>query len=363
MARVTTPWQPAGLSEVFAEAQRSAEPDAWAYYQAVAGDPMAPAATDPEREAWDRYLLRPRYLRGLPDVDTAVSFRNGDADITVPTPVFVAPTAAHGLVHPDGEVATHRGSGDALYLYSNSATRSPGEVGAAATGPWWAQQYLLTDRGRSRQYLDEVKAAGASAVVLTCDFGGRIGWSRFRSVVQSRLVTDAGAYPDLGWHRMSRQVEQALTPDDIGWVAGNSGLPVWAKGLLHPDDARDAVAAGAAGVIVSNHGRRQLDGVMAAVDALPGVLDAVGAEVPVLVDGGVRSGADVVRALALGAAAVGVGRPVLWGLAARGADGVRAVLDLLTDEFATALASSGAATAAQLSRDLLVPAASRRPER
>nr|WP_246232236.1 alpha-hydroxy acid oxidase [Nakamurella aerolata] len=327
---------------------------------------MAPAATDTERAAWDRYLLRPRYLRGLPDIDTAITFRNSTGagagtEITLPTPVFVAPTAAHGLVHPDGEVATHRGAGDALYIYSNSATRTPAEVGAAAAGPWWAQQYLLTDRGRSRQFLDEVREAGAGAIVLTCDFGGRIGWSRFRSVVQSRLVTDSGAYPDLGWHRMSRQVEQALAPDDIAWVADNSGLPVWAKGLLHPGDARNAVAAGAAGVMVSNHGRRQLDGVMAAVDALPAVLDTVGADVPVLVDGGVRSGADVVRALALGAAAVGIGRPALWGLAARGADGVRAVLDLLTDEFATALASSGAATAAQLTRDLLVPAPSPLP--
>ncbi len=324
--------------------------DGWGYYEAVAGDPDD---ADPSRDerAWAGLDLLPRYLRGISGTDTSI--RIGDLELA--TPVVIAPTAAHQLAHPGAECATAAGAGaaGALYVYSSSANRSAAEVAATATGPWWAQLYLMTDRSRSQRYLDEVRAAGAGAIVFTVDYGGQIGWSRFRSTVQQRLRIESGSYPDLGWHVMTRSVEPAITPDDIAWVAKASGLPVWAKGILHPADAVEAVEAGAAGIIVSNHGRRQLDGVVPTAYALPAVVQAVDGRVPVMVDGGIRSGTDVLRALALGACAVGIGRPALWGLASGGADGVRAVLELLTDELATAMASVGVARTAQIGPHLL----------
>lgn len=340
----------AGVAEIRAAAQQVIDPNAWAYYEAVAGE--QPAGRDSrDSGAWSALDILPRYLRGITEIDTSVTM----GDLTLPTPVTIAPTASHGLAHPDAECATARGAGavGALYIYSTSATASAAAVGAAATGPWWAQLYLLADRARSRRYLDEVRQAGARAIVFTVDYGGSIGWSRFRSTVQQRLVTESGNYPDLGWHAMSMSVEQALTPDDIGWVADSGRLPVWVKGILHPADAALAVEAGASGIIVSNHGRRQLDGVVSTARALPAVIDAVAGRVPVMVDGGIRSGTDVLRALALGACAVGVGRPALWGLAAGGADGVAGMLTMLTEQLITAMASSGVAGTADIPADLL----------
>ena len=326
--------------------------DAWAYYEATAGDPGDADNVSADERAWSGMRLLPRYLRGLAGIDASVRL----GDLTLPTPVVVSPTAAHSLAHVDAERGTAAGAGavGALYVMSNSATSSAEQVGAAATGPWWAQIYLMTDRERSGRYLDEVRAAGASAIVLTVDYGGRIGWSKFRSGVQQRLQVESGTYPDLGWHRMTRSAEQALTAADITWVRDRSGLPVWAKGILHPADAVEAVDAGAAGLIVSNHGRRHLHGVISTARALPAVIAAVDGRVPVMVDGGVRTGTDVLRALALGACAVGIGRPALWGLAVGGADGVRAVVELLTEELLTAMASVGVAEVSALGPHLLV---------
>lgn len=332
-------------------AARRIDPDAWAYYEATAGDPEDLLNRYADERAWARMTLLPRYLRGLGEIEATTSV----AELSLPTPLVVCPTAAHQLAHPDAELATAAGAGaaGALYVMSNSANRSAGQVGAAATGPWWMQIYLMADRERSGSFLDEAREAGARAIVLTVDYGGRIGWSKFRSSVQQRLTVESGTYPDLGWQRMTRAAEQALTPADITWVRDRSGLPVWAKGILHPADAVEAIEAGAAGIMVSNHGRRQLDGVIPAAQALPAVLDAVGGAVPVMVDGGIRSGTDVLRALSLGACAVGIGRPALWGLALGGADGVRTVLELLTEELLTAMASVGVARVSDIGPHLL----------
>lgn len=352
MPEASPPLLPAGLPQFHQLAAQQIEPDAWAYFEATAGEPDDVHNATADERAWSRMELLPRYLRGLATIDPAV--RVGDLDL--PTPIVVSPTAAHSLAHPDAETATAAGAGaaGALYVLSNSATRSAEQVGTAATGPWWAQLYLMTDRARSGQYLDEVRAAGARAIVFTVDYGGRIGWSRFRSGVQQRLRVESGTYPDLGWTAMTRSADQSLTPEAITWVRDRGGLPVWVKGILHPADAVEAVEAGAAGIIVSNHGRRHLHGVIPTARALPAVLDAVGGRVPVMVDGGIRSGTDVLRALALGACAVGIGRPALWGLAVGGADGVRTVVDLLTQELVTALATVGVARVGDLGPHVLV---------
>jgi 4-hydroxymandelate oxidase len=256
---------------------------------------------------------------------------------------MIAASAGHGMAHPDGEIATGTaatGAG-ALMTYSNSATVEVGVFGAAVACPWWAQLYVQRDRGRSHDYLDRAKAAGAGAVVLTVDLAGPAGSAPFRQTVQSRLTAVPGNFPAMTWQQMSAQYAESLTLDDIGEIASYIGLPVHVKGVLHPVDAVRAIGAGAAGVIVSNHGRRQVNGVIPTADALGPVIDAVAGRAPVMVDGGIRSGVDVLRALALGASLVGVGRPALWGLAAGGSAGVRSVLDGLTAELVQAMAATG----------------------
>jgi 4-hydroxymandelate oxidase len=327
---------------------------AFAYYQATAG-PLEQA--DRDADAWQRIDLIPRVLRGTGAPDTSVQLdeRAHRGGATLRTPVVVAASAGHGMAHPDGEIATGLGSGDAgaLMVYSNSATVEVGAFGAAVSGPWWAQVYLQQDRGRSNEYLDRAVAAGAGAIVLTVDLGGPAGSASFRRSVQSRLTALPGNFPGLTWQEMSATYVAALTLDDVTAVAEHCGIPVHVKGILHPADAARAVGAGAAGIIVSNHGRRQVEGVLPTADALTAVLDAVAGRVPVMVDGGIRSGLDVLRALAHGAMTVGVGRPVLWGLAAAGRDGVAEVLTGLTAELVQAMAAAGAATPADLDRSMI----------
>ena len=305
-----------------------------------------PASPDLDERAWSSVLLVPRVLTGLTGVDASTSL--GGARLR--TPVLVAATAAHRLAHPDGELATARAAAaeGALMVYSSSAAVEVTEFGAAATGSWWAQVYVMRDRGVTNDYLDRCVAAGAGALVLTVDYPGALGKPSFRSATSGQLDATPGNYPQWTWPEMTASIEPNLTPDVIGELAARTGLPVHVKGVLHPQDASTAIAAGATGIVVSNHGRRQVDGVLPTVYALPAIVDAVAGDAIVTVDGGVRTGADVLRALALGAAGVGVGRPVLWGLAAAGTEGVREVIGTLTTELRRAMASVGAGTVATI---------------
>ncbi len=327
------------------------EPISWDYYRAVAGgDP------DRDQQAWADIDLVPRVLRGLTAVDSSLVI--GGTGFA--TPVMVAPTASHRLADPEGEVATARAAAavGALMVYSSSAAVEVTEFGATATSPWWAQVYVLKDRGRTDDYLARIRAAGAEAVVLTVDNAGTFGDAPFRSSTRDLMTAMPGNYPGMTWAQMSAQIDPALTPDVIGEIAAGTGLPVHVKGVMHPADAVTAVAAGAAGIVVSNHGRRQLTGVAPVASTLAAVTAAVDGRVPVTVDGGIRSGVDVLRALALGATAVGVGRPVLWGLAAGGSAGVVDVLSGLTAELRQAMAGVGAESLAAIDRSMV-----RRPGR
>ncbi len=300
--------------------------DVVAYIEGGAGEEVSLGEAE---VAWGGVRLRPRVLRDVSHVDTSVTLLG----TRLATPVLVGPTALHGLVHPGAERETAQGARAAgsLLVVSSRATLPPEDIGA---GPWWLQVYVLRDRGVTREAVQRAVAAGARSLVLT------------------------GDTPYVGPKRRSEPVAQppgfeqdpSVGLDAIGWLAELSGLPVLVKGVLRADDARDCVAAGASGVVVSNHGGRQLDRALPTAVALPAVADAV--DVPVLVDGGLRSGLDVLCALALGADAVLLGRPIMWALAAGGAAGVEACLREVTADLSRALALAGAADLGSVARDL-----------
>jgi isopentenyl diphosphate isomerase/L-lactate dehydrogenase-like FMN-dependent dehydrogenase len=261
-------------------------------------------------------------------------------------PILVAPTALHALLTPNGELATARACAAAGTLMCVSSSRHAEIRDAAPGAPRWQQLYVLEDRGLTEAQLDEAADCGYSAVVLTVDtpFWGR----RERDLRLGFRIPSDLPLPYVSSDAASRAagiayvpVSPSVTWRDIEWVAERSRRPVLVKGVLTAEDASLAVDHGAAGVIVSNHGGRQLDGVAASLDALPEVVDAVGGRVPVLMDGGVRRGTDALKALALGAQAVLVGRPVLFGLAVDGEAGARTVLELLRDEVLRGLALLG----------------------
>jgi 4-hydroxymandelate oxidase len=334
---------------------------AWDYFRSGADQQRTLRAN---RRAYRAWTIWPRVLVDVsaPSLSTTV------LGTPVATPILVAPTAYHRLAHPDGELATAAGAADAgsLYVVSTLATTTLEEVAAASTGPKWFQLYVHRDRGLTRSLVERAEAAGYGAIVLTVDtpiLGRRLADERNRFTLPPDLtmanlasgvvgITGSGlaAYfkdrhdASLGWR-------------DVEWLRGITRLPLAVKGVLRADDAARAVEAGAAAVIVSNHGGRQLDGAPATLEALPRVVDAVAGRAEVLHDGGIRWGTDALKAIALGARAVLVGRPVLWGLAVGGRAGVARVLTLLTEELARAMALAGCPRLDAVDRTLVERAA------
>jgi len=286
----------------------------------------------------------------------------------VPFPILVAPTAYHRLADPEGEIASARATAEAgtIFTLSTLATTSLEDVAAASGGPMWFQLYVHKDRGFTRSLVERAEAAGYRALMLTVDtplLGRRLADVRNafalpEGLVMANLVSaaDVAAAADQGSALASyvaTRHDAALTWRDVDWLRSMTSLPVLLKGIVRPDDAARAVDHGAAAVVVSNHGARQLDGAPATLDVLPAIVDAVAGRCPVLMDGGIRWGTDVLKALALGAAAVLVGRPILWGLAAAGGEGVAQVLQVLRDELSTAMALAGCRSLASIDRDLV----------
>lgn len=339
------------LDDFERDAAEALSPMVHGYYAGGAGDEDT---LRENRAAFGRVRLRPRVLRRVGEISTDTTVLGTQ----VRMPVLVAPMAFQRLAHPEGELATARGAAGvgALMVTSTLASSSLEEVAGAASGPLWFQLYVYRDRDVTRRLVERAHAAGYRALVLTVDTP--VLGNREREVRTGFRLPDTlpiGNLAGEGHHRLPgeegasglalyahRLLDPDLTWEDVAWLRSISPMPVVVKGVVHPDDARLAVEAGVAGIVVSNHGGRQLDGAVATLDALPEVA-AVAAPrgVEVYLDGGVRRGVDVVRALALGARAVLVGRPVLWGLALEGADGVQRVLELLQDEFRRALALCG----------------------
>ena len=338
------------LRRLEAEARERLPEPVYDYFAGGAGDEVS---LHENEAAWRRAWLRPRQLTGVhtPDLTTRIG------PTTLATPVLCAPAAAQRLLHPDGEVAAARAAGRAgtAYCLSTRATADLAEVAAAATGPLWFQLYFAPDRDVVRRQLERAAAHGYEQVVMTIDLP--VSGRREREERHGPVALPPGVH--MTTHLGEAAATSAkpmtggwatLTWDDVDWVREVSGLPVMVKGVLTAEDALLAEERGVSAVVVSNHGARQLDGVIPTAEALPEVADALGGRVPVLVDGGLRNGSDVVRALALGADAVLVGRPFLWGLACGGEDGVLEVLAALTDDVARSLAMVGAASAADVQR-------------
>ena len=319
------------------------------YYAGGAGDEKALARN---LAAYDEWTIHPRVLRGVgtPDPSTTVF------GVPLSFPVVVAPWAFQWMAHGDGEQGTARGAAVAgtVMVVSSTAVAQLEAIASASPAPKWWQLYVFTDRGRTRAMLGRAVAAGYSAVVWTVD--APVLGTRDRDT-RNGFTPPVGVSGDLVF-------DPALTWDDLGWIrAAAPGLPVLAKGIMTGADARLAVEHGIDGIVVSNHGGRQLDRMPSALEVLPEVVEAVAGRVPVLMDGGIRRGTDVLTALALGAAAVMVAKPVAWGLAVAGADGVADVLRILREELVTAMTVCGTRTVADITADLVRQVASARPPR
>ena len=339
------------VEEYAAAARGLLAEDVWGFIEGGSG---AEATLAANRAAYERVLLRPRVLVDVSRCATGITLLG--APMTMP--VGIAPMAYHRLVHPDGELATAAAAGEAgvLLVVSMFSSATIEEVATAAAGPLWMQVYWLRRRDVVADVVGRAEAAGIGALVLTVDAprvarrlrDARAGFAlpphaRAVNVDPAVMATSHGA--EAGSSAVQRhsleQFDPSITWADLPWLRERTALPLVLKGILTAEDARRSVDAGVDAIVVSNHGGRQLDGAVPSLDALPEVVAAVPDSVPVLVDGGVRSGTDVFRALALGARAVLVGRPVLWGLAHSGAAGAAAVLRLLRDELEECMALAG----------------------
>ena len=354
---------PLNLREFEALARARMEPSAFDYYAGGANDERTLAENE---KAFARIALRPRVLVDVESVDTTTTV----LDTPLPMPVALAPTAFNRLGHPDGELAAARAAGTfgTVMCCSTIASTSLEDIAAEATGPVWFQLYVYRDREVTRDLIHRAEAAGFKALVLTVDTP-RLG-RRERDLRSTFTLPPDVAIRNLERYHQGQDatrwatsssftqyvhdlLDASLTWESVDWLCAETTLPVLIKGVLTAEDAALAVEHGAAGLIVSNHGGRQLDGVLATIDALPDVARAVGDRIPVLMDGGIRRGTDVVKAVALGAAAVLVGRPYLWALAADGEAGVRRMFDLLRSEIELAMALCGCRTVSEISAALV----------
>lgn len=359
---------PAGvvtLDDHAACARQRLDAKAWAYLSGGAADELT---LQHNRQAWNRLPLWPRVLRPLAGGHTRVRLLGR----TLRHPVMLAPVAYQRLAHPDGELASaHAAAALQAGLVLSTLSSTPMEAVAQAVlgeperGPLWFQLYWQADRGATLALVQRAEAAGFEALVLTVDAptqGARDRERRAGFLLPagvSAVHLQALPKPSLPTGRDQSALFdglmcQAPTWDDLAWLQTQTRLPVLLKGILHPLDAQQAASLGVAGLIVSNHGGRTLDTTPATAAVLPRIADAVGEQLPLLVDGGIRRGTDVLKAMALGAKAVLVGQPVAHGLATAGAAGVAHVLRLLRDELEIAMALSGIATLDQANRTLLL---------
>lgn len=352
---------PVNFEEFEVAAAHRLSPMAYGYIAGAAGDERTKRRN---QEAFATIRLKPRVLVDVSRLDTGIRLLGQSLDF----PILLAPTAYHKLAHPRGECETARGAAaaGALMVVSTLASTPVEEIAKAARTPLWFQLYVHRDRGFTRDLVARVQAAGCRALCLTVDspvFGVRDRETRERFCLPAGMAAEH--FKPLGSDAQSGHVgadtvyspvtDAALDWKDVAWLCSLAKVPVLLKGILTPEDTRLAVEHGAAGIIVSNHGGRNLDTVPATIEALPGVAEAAQGCIAVLLDGGIRRGTDVLKALALGAQAVLVGRPCLYGLAVGGAAGVTEVIRRLRDELRAAMALCGTPTIASITRETIWP--------
>jgi 4-hydroxymandelate oxidase len=335
---------------------------AWDYFASGAWDEVT---LRENRAAFERLKVHYRVLVDVSKRDLSTTILGQE----ISAPILFAPTAFHKLANPDGELATVRAAGAAgtIMVLSSLSTTAIEDVMRAATGPVWFQLYINRDRAFTRDLVARVEAAGCRALMLTVDtpeWGRRERDARnefhlppgmaavnlLPSNKRGEVISQSGA--GMG-QAFSWMIDASVTWRDVDWLRSITKLPVLVKGICRADDASRAVEHGASGIVVSNHGARQMDTAPATIEVLPRCAEAVAGRVPVLLDGGVRRGLDVLKALALGATAVQVGRPVLWGLAADGQAGVETSIRLLRDEFDLAMALAGCTNLKDITADLV----------
>lgn len=366
----TKPELPMSVDSLVAAAREKFSPEAFGY---VAGSAGTESTARANREAFERHRIVPRFLGqdvSVRDLSTTV------LGTPMPAPVVLAPVGVQGIVHPDAELAVARAVSDLgvpMALSTVSSYRMEDVAAACGPTPHWFQLYWPKDRDVGASFLARAKAAGFSALLLTLDtfilawrprdlvhgylpFLSRLGLANYES--DPAFLAGLPASPEddptaTVMHWQSMFGDPSNTWADLAWVREHWDGPIALKGVLHPDDARRAVDAGMDGVLVSNHGGRQIDGSIAALDALPGVVDAVDGRAEVLFDSGIRTGSDVMKALALGAKAVLLGRPYIYGLGIAGEAGVRHVVRSLLAELELSMALAGCASLADVGPELL----------
>ena len=340
---------PINLSDYEKLAEELIEPGAWGYYQGGSDDEVTLREC---RSAFQRIKLRPRMLVDVRTIDMHTTVLGTPVSL----PVLVAPTAYHCMAHPEGECATAQGTGlaDTIMIASSFSNRSLEEIAAVATKPLWFQLYSYRDLQSTGKVVQRAEAAGYKALVLTADLprlGNRERDIRSKFVLPSNLFI--ANYKDVEKDDDYIPVPTYLTWDAIEWLRSISTLPIVVKGILTAEDALIALERGADAIAVSNHGGRQLDGEIPAIEALPEIIEVVDGRCEVYVDGGIRRGTDILKALALGARAVFVGRPAIWGLAVNGAEGVHNVLDILRTELELDMALCGCPSLDRITRSLV----------
>ncbi|HEX6544082.1 MAG TPA: alpha-hydroxy acid oxidase [Ktedonobacterales bacterium] len=344
--------RPINVFEYEALARERLHPAVWDYYSGGAHDEVTLCEN---RAAFERIRLRPRVLADV----SQISMETTLLGTPVPVPIGIAPTAMHGVACEEGECATAQAAGalGALMIASTESTQTMEEIARTASGPLWFQLYFSSvTRGHAERLVRRAEDAGYRAIVLTVDSPR---WGQKERHARSEATFDWPQPGNFVLDPLPPVVDEyagggaAITWADVEWVRSITSLPLLLKGILTAEDALLSVEHGAAGIVVSNHGGRQLDTVVPTIEALADVVDAVAGRCEVYLDGGVRRGTDVLKALALGARAVFVGRPVLWGLAVAGAEGAQHVLEMLRDELALAMALAGRPTIASIDSALV----------
>jgi lactate 2-monooxygenase len=364
-----TPAIPVAVAELESAAEAAMEERAANYVFACAG---SHATMDANRAAFERRRIVPRMLRDVSNRDLSTTVLG----TAMPAPLLLAPIGVQKVIHPDGELASAQAAAAlGLPVIASTAAHFAMEEIAEASGdgPRWFQLYWPNDRDLAASFVARAEAAGYGAIVLTVDtfvpgwkprdlqqawlpFLNGMGVANyfqdpvFRAALERTPEEDPGAATG---HFLGVQANPALSWDDLAWLRERTALPLVIKGVQHPDDAREAVARGVDGIVVSNHGARQVDGALGSLDALPPIVEAAGEDLAILFDSGVRSGGDVLKALALGADAVCLGRPYVWGLALDGQAGVETVLKMILAELDLTMALCGYTSPAELAPDAL----------